>query len=446
MTDPPPPPPLSTSPFTFSTSTTDNSDGRTNFERPVAYDDTEAYAEEIETYYHVNSRNVDSDYAPPDVNNLSSNDDDDDVNSNSKPKKVYYQIAGMVLLPLLLYAGYTLGAKTSSQKIASAVAVANVTISNDPMSKTPKAKTPKTTGAGGPIAKQDKKRRDSNDWDVCLEWNAIAITSNIFDHKGKAKSAQDLSLTMGPVASARAFAMMHTAMFVAYNCEKKTHDNSYPAGHPIHDINCTGVSTLCAVAQAVHDVMCGGEGKDIIGLFEEDQDDQDICDMADAALRNTLSREEDKEKCKKGTEAGREIASYILMERANDGWGTENRTLKDKMYVPPNGNSPGYHMPDAENPEQGVLGAGFGKVKAFLLTREELKKFSVEDAPGVTVNEMTGEVKFDLNDTDYLAALMEVKELGVFRGGKSGEYAPTNDETLVIGQVSPIEIRDACLL
>eukprot|EP00985_Skeletonema_marinoi_P010552 scaffold4954_cov78-Skeletonema_marinoi.AAC.1 len=97
MTDPPPP--LSTSPFTFST--TDNSDGRTNFERPVAYDDTEAYAEEIETYYHVNSRNVDSDYAPPDVNNLSSNDDDDDddddddVNSNSKSKKVYYQIAGM---------------------------------------------------------------------------------------------------------------------------------------------------------------------------------------------------------------------------------------------------------------------------------------------------------------------------------------------------------------
>eukprot|EP00985_Skeletonema_marinoi_P024428 scaffold16988_cov130-Skeletonema_marinoi.AAC.3 len=93
MTDPPPPPPLSTSPFTFST--TDNSDGRTNFERPVAYDDAEAYVEEIETYYHVNNRNVDSDYAPPDVNNLSSNDDDDDVNSNSKPKKVYYQIAGM---------------------------------------------------------------------------------------------------------------------------------------------------------------------------------------------------------------------------------------------------------------------------------------------------------------------------------------------------------------
>jgi len=41
---------------------------------------------------------------------------------------------------------------------------------------------------------------------------------------------------------------------------------------------------------------------------------------------------------------------------------------------------------------------------------------------------------------------MEVRELGVFRGGTSGEYAPTDDETVVIGQVSPIEIRDACLL
>ena len=48
-----------------------------------------------------------------------------------------------------------------------------------------------STGAGGPIAKQDKKRRDSNDRDLCLEWNAVAITSNILDHKGKAKSAQD---------------------------------------------------------------------------------------------------------------------------------------------------------------------------------------------------------------------------------------------------------------
>jgi len=240
---------------------------------------------------------------------------------------------------------------------------------------------------------------------------------------------------MGPVASARAFAMMHTAMFEAYNCEKKTHDNSYPAGHPIHKINCTGVSTLCTVAQAVHDVMCGVKGEDdIIGLFEEDQDDQDICDMADTALRNALSREEDKDKCKKGTEAGRDIAKYVLMERANDGYGTENRTLKDEMYVPPSGNNPGYHMPDAENPEQGVLGAGFGKVKAFFLTREELMQFSGEDAPGVTVNERTGEVKFDLNDTEYLAALMEVRELGVFRGGTSGEYAPTDDETVVIGQ------------
>eukprot|EP00985_Skeletonema_marinoi_P015469 scaffold8000_cov135-Skeletonema_marinoi.AAC.3 len=156
--------------------------------------------------------------------------------------------------------------------------------------------------------------------------------------------------------------------------------------------------------------------------------------MADTALRNALSREEDKDKCKKGTEAGRDIAKYVLMERANDGYGTENRTLKDEMYVPPSGNNPGYHMPDAENPEQGVLGAGFGKVKAFLLTREELMQFSGEDAPGVTVNERTGEVKFDLNDTDYLAALMEVKELGVFRGGTSGEYAPSDDETMVIGQ------------
>eukprot|EP00985_Skeletonema_marinoi_P030181 scaffold30938_cov66-Skeletonema_marinoi.AAC.1 len=146
--------------------------------------------------------------------------------------------------------------------------------------------------------------------------------------------------------------------------------------------------------------------------------------MADAALRNTLSREEDKDKCKKGTEAGRDIASYVLMERANDGYGPENRTLKDKMYVPPKGSSPGYHMPDAENPEQGVLGAGFGDMEPFLLEREELVQFQVEDAPGVTFNERT----------DYLAALMEVKELGVFRGGTSGDLAPTDDETMLIGQ------------
>eukprot|EP00984_Skeletonema_dohrnii_P022898 scaffold12002_cov117-Skeletonema_dohrnii-CCMP3373.AAC.7 len=44
------------------------------------------------------------------------------------------------------------------------------------------------------------------------------------------------------------------------------------------------------------------------------------------------------------------------MERANDGYGTENRTLKDEMV--PSGSSPGYHMPDAENPNRASLGRG----------------------------------------------------------------------------------------
>mmetsp|Transcript_24974 Transcript_24974/g.37739 ORF Transcript_24974/g.37739 Transcript_24974/m.37739 type:complete len:325 (+) Transcript_24974:1-975(+) len=73
-------------------------------------------------------------------------------------------------------------------------------------------------------------------------------------------------------------------------------------------------------------------------------------------------------------------------------------------------------------------------MEPFLLEREELMQFQVEDAPGVTFNERTGEVKFDLNNTVYLAALMEVKELGVFRGGTSGDLAPTDDETMLIGQ------------
>ena len=305
--------------------------------------------------------------------------------------------------------------------------------------------------------KNEKKER--NDWDVCLEWNAVAIKANIMDHSGKSQPARDLSLTMGPPGAARAMEMQHASMFQAYNCVKNNGKNYQ--SHPIQKkINCSGASEQCAVAQAVHDVMCGvNESPKQEGIY---QNETDICTMADDALNTTLSRarEVNVQKCERGVVVGHHIAREILIDRAYDGYGTKNRTLKDLMYASPcltnnemfvtdalsmlfvsDATFPqdcqrGRHLPSPEDPMQGVLGTGFGLLHPFDMTKEQLLKFQPVYAPGVTINETTGEPAYELNNTDYVDALKQVKKLGLFRGGDNGTYAPHDDETFVIANVS----------
>ena len=87
--------------------------------------------------------------------------------------------------------------------------------------------------------------------DVILEWNAVALNTNALDHGGATEPAQHGSDTQGPRASARALAMVHIAMFDAYNSV-----NHKFTPYLFHDVLAgNDASADATVAQAAHDVL-----------------------------------------------------------------------------------------------------------------------------------------------------------------------------------------------
>jgi hypothetical protein len=211
--------------------------------------------------------------------------------------------------------------------------------------------------------------------DAVLHWNAILLQANANDYDPTQVPAPDQK---GPGKTARAFAIVHAAIYDAVNSI---------------DGSCTpylaairaekGASIKAAVAQAAHDTL--------IAVYPQQQA------LFDDALQDAIAGIPQK-KASSGTKVGKTAASNILQARANDG------SQLDQAYTPIP--YPGYHQVDPLHPGQGYLGMLWGGVTPFAL--QSALQFPASDAVGVHPQSRLAW----LNSPAYTAAFNEVKDLG----------------------------------
>ncbi len=233
---------------------------------------------------------------------------------------------------------------------------------------------------------------DQNDppVDVILEWNAVALEANARDHTAPDVPADQLSDSQGPPASARVLAIVHAAMFDAYN----SIDRRY-APYLTQVPDAEGASIDAAVARAAHDTLMA-----LIPTEAEFYDD---------ALQQTLDRVADGLGKSQGIIVGSAVAEAILELRSND------QDWLRGTYTPTG--EPGNHNVDPLNADQGFIGPNVGMLLPFGVS--DVTEFRAPTPPA-------------LDSAEYAQAFEEVKVLGVFRGGDSGDTAPADDETYVI--------------
>jgi hypothetical protein len=228
--------------------------------------------------------------------------------------------------------------------------------------------------------------------DAILEWNEVLLKANAVDHSGNSEQ-------VGPVLTARAFAMVSTAMHDAYNSIHAIGTAGY------HKARWTyGANSDAAVAQAAHDVLAA--------LFPSQKG------IFASELQETLARIPNGHGESAGRKIGAEVARKILAARANDPLDQFN----DPSYV---GKSvPGFHNVDPLHPYQGFYGSGAAKLKPFVI--DDVRQFG-----GRVLDDGTaaGRLAF-LSSPEYTAAFQRVKDLG-----GDGVTTPTlrSEEQTVIG-------------
>src|SRR5262245_58293524 len=131
--------------------------------------------------------------------------------------------------------------------------------------------------------------------DPILEWNAVALEVNRVSYSGGVINDQ-----IGPTRSSRALAMVHAAMFDAWNSINREF-TPYLVQAP----NTSNASDEAAVAKAAHDTLAS--------LYPHQQP------LIDTALAQTLSRVPDGIKETRGVAVGQYVAQAILVARTNDG-------------------------------------------------------------------------------------------------------------------------------
>jgi hypothetical protein len=194
----------------------------------------------------------------------------------------------------------------------------------------------------------------------------------------------------GPVAAARAFAIVHAAIYDAVN----SIDQSYTPYLGFVRAP-RGASTKAAVAQAGHDTL--------VALFPQQQA------AFDAALAQDLASIP-QGRARLGIAVGRAAAQNILAARANDG----SQVSMSYQPIP----LPGYHQVDPLHPDQGFLDPQWGAVKPFTLTSGA--QFRVGDFVGVDPSSRLAW----LNSALYTAAYNEVKAIG-----RRHSHVRTRDQT-----------------
>lgn len=206
--------------------------------------------------------------------------------------------------------------------------------------------------------------------DMVLFWNAVALNAEVVDHTpGAGVPGAGLGVNAGPVRSARALAIMHTAIFDAVNALDGSCAPYVFQGKVKFD-----ASMDAAAAEAGHDTL--------VALYPEQKA------SFDAALAQSLHGIDHKA-LKRGVQLGRKAAHQVLQARAHDG------DAVNDPYIP--GTGPGVWRTDPFHPTQNAYAPDYGNVKPFGI--QSGTQFQVAPPPA-------------LNSPEYAAAFNEVKSLG----------------------------------
>jgi hypothetical protein len=220
--------------------------------------------------------------------------------------------------------------------------------------------------------------------DPILEWNAVALEVNRLSYSGGVVNDQ-----LGPTRSSRALAIVHAAMFDAWNSVNRIYQ-PYLTLVP----GAQGASDDAAVAQAAHDTL--------IALYPHQSA------SINAALQTTLARVPDGPRESRGVAVGRVVAQAILNARAEDGSEVPGE------YIPTG--LPGNHDVDPLNPGQGFLTPAWGDVTTFGIPNVDA--IPVRPVPSLTSEEYT--TAFDqvksLGELRSTTRTIDQTEIGIFWG------------------------------
>ena len=226
--------------------------------------------------------------------------------------------------------------------------------------------------------------------DPVLRWNSIMLAANANDHDPGVVPSPDQK---GPPRTARAFAMVHAAIYDAVN-------SIDPTGEPylIHVPTRGDASIEAAVATAGYLTLSS--------LFPKQH----------AYFRRELAGSMaglDPDRAAEGAWVGAMAAWAVLIDRLNDG-----SAQADGAYRPVG--LPGYHQPDPLHPTQEFVSAEWGRVRPFAVAA--VAPFR---ASGVVGTDPKSRLAW-LRDPRYAAAFDEVKAVG----SKAGAVR-TADQTVI---------------
>ena len=187
--------------------------------------------------------------------------------------------------------------------------------------------------------------------DPILYWNEVALEvhrrdfSFALDANGKEIGPQH----GGPTRTSRALAIVHCAMYDAWNGASST-PNSY--------LSSKGVTPPAVIpGSSIDAAVAGAATSTLKALFSNSA--AYIEDRMQNFFAKFMPPLPTPSQMSDGADYGRRIAQAMLDLRKNDG-----ADLPDG-YV--GGNAPGDHRPDPYNPNQGYLGARWGEVKPFCI-------------------------------------------------------------------------------
>src|SRR5215510_4948333 len=204
-------------------------------------------------------------------------------------------------------------------------------------------------------------------------WNEIALNANALDHVPVAPDGPE---QLGPVRTARAFAIVHIAIFDAVNAIVGGY-KSYTGLSPAH----AGASMNAAIAQAAHDTL--------VELFPSQ------LMTFDALLAEDLSKIPNGRAKTDGIDLGRRAAAAILALRANDGSKYDEELYGDE-YVPAGGSGKWRQDPISDIPI--ALGSRWWALLKTIVLKS-VDQFPAPPPPA-------------LDSQEYVVAFNEVKNYG----------------------------------
>jgi hypothetical protein len=224
-------------------------------------------------------------------------------------------------------------------------------------------------------------------------WNEIALNANALDHVPVAPEGPE---QLGPLRTARAFAIVHIAIFDAVNAIAGGY-RSYTGISPA----AKNTSMNAAIAQAAHDTL--------VELFPSQTMN------FDALVAEDLNKIHDGRAKTNGIDLGRKAAAAILALRANDGSQHDEELYGDE-YMPAPGLGKWRQDPISQIPI--ALGSRWGELVApFVLMAAD--QFPAPSPPA-------------LNAPEYAVAFDEVKNYGgcgddpiACEGAAGGSVTPT---------------------